>query len=328
MEDMYTNWNSGLRKDGETPTYSYSFDRKSTVAYADVEKLIEDSLLSGIFTGINDLYVKVINGTCRHTSHSGPNGYPSKKDRCASLKRVVDPKKTKERDSQLSKAPSKKKPKKPIFKNVYKCKRRKPQKTRELSGIYHDPHNRKIKQFGTACNDGNFNRGCPFATLFNLNNVEDKAIVPAFLSKPPKVQWSVVDNKLSGPLCLYEHSSGDIGGAYVLKYASKPDVPKLSDSDIMLVASEHIQPSNAITTGTITRAYNTSCQKGPQPIFQAAHNNLDLPLYSRNFKGKSYSTMGVSLIKLATNNNESEGGDENDGVEYALPNILEKFNNR
>ena len=143
MANMYTNWNSGLRKDGKTPTYTYAFDRRTTVAYANVEKLIDDSLTSASFTDLNDLYVKVINGTCRHTSHSGPNGYPSKNDRCASLRRVVDKKKTKERDELLSRDPSKKKPKTPIYKNVYRCKRRKPQKTRERSEIYHDPHKRK-----------------------------------------------------------------------------------------------------------------------------------------------------------------------------------------
>lgn len=83
MEQMYTNWNSGLTKDGKSKTFEYTFDRKVTVAYADVEKIIDESLCNGKFEEIDELYVKVLNGTCRHVGHSGPSGYPSKTDRCA-----------------------------------------------------------------------------------------------------------------------------------------------------------------------------------------------------------------------------------------------------
>ena len=100
MEQLYTNWNAGLTKDGKTKTFDYKFDRKQTVAYSDVERMIDDSLRTGKFEEIDDLYVKILNGTCRHVGHSGPNGYPSKKDRCAVSKRVVDKKKTKEKLQQ------------------------------------------------------------------------------------------------------------------------------------------------------------------------------------------------------------------------------------
>ena len=76
MEQLYTNWNAGLTKDGKTKTFDYKFDRKQTVAYADVERMIDDSLRKGSFEEIDDLYVKILNGTCRHVGHSGPNGYP------------------------------------------------------------------------------------------------------------------------------------------------------------------------------------------------------------------------------------------------------------
>ena len=91
---MCTNWNAGLTKDGKPKTYDYQFDRKSTVAYADVEKMIEDNLCTGTFNDIDDLYVKIINGACRHVCHSGLSGHPFKKDRCAGLKKVIDRKKT------------------------------------------------------------------------------------------------------------------------------------------------------------------------------------------------------------------------------------------
>ena len=79
MENVYTNWNAGLTKDGKSKTYEYQYDRKITVAYSDVEKDIDESLCSGKFDVLDDLYIKIINGTCRHLGHSGPNGYPSKK---------------------------------------------------------------------------------------------------------------------------------------------------------------------------------------------------------------------------------------------------------
>ena len=93
MEQLYTNWNAGLTKDGKSKTFDYKFDRKQTVAYADVERMIDESLRKGSFEEIDDLYVKILNGTCGHVGHSGPNGYPSKKDRCAIYRRVVDKKK-------------------------------------------------------------------------------------------------------------------------------------------------------------------------------------------------------------------------------------------
>ena len=53
-------------------------------------KLIDDTLSSGHFEKLDDLYVKIVNATCRHLCHSGPNGKPSKKDRCATVKKIID----------------------------------------------------------------------------------------------------------------------------------------------------------------------------------------------------------------------------------------------
>ena len=38
MKHFYTNWNAGLTKNGEERTFSFTFDRKSTVARANMEK--------------------------------------------------------------------------------------------------------------------------------------------------------------------------------------------------------------------------------------------------------------------------------------------------
>ena len=89
VKGYYTNWNAGLTKN-KRKTFDYTFDRKSTVARANVEKMINDALSTGKFREIDQLYVKLINATCRHINHSGPNGFPSKKDRCSVKKSVVD----------------------------------------------------------------------------------------------------------------------------------------------------------------------------------------------------------------------------------------------
>ena len=188
MKQHYSNWNAGIKKDCVSKTYDYTFERKSTVAYSDVENVIDRCLSNGSFTDLNDLYVKIINMTCRHTNHSGPNGHPSKKDRCAVAEKVLDKKKMKEIANQLNRDKTKKTVNKK-YKTMYRCKRRKPQRPRTQAGIYRDPFKRKLSQFNTACNDGFFNGGCPFSILFNLHNIDDKAIVPAWLCKPPKIVW-------------------------------------------------------------------------------------------------------------------------------------------
>ena len=101
MEHMYINWNAGLTKDGKHKTYDYIFDRKVTVAYAEVEKVIDDNLCKGSVDEIDDLYVNVLNGSCRHITHSGVNGHPSKKDRCAVAEKVIDRKKNKRSASKF-----------------------------------------------------------------------------------------------------------------------------------------------------------------------------------------------------------------------------------
>ena len=84
MKHFYTNWNAGLTKNGEERTFSFTFDRKSTVARANMEKMIDDSLSSGDFWELDVIYVKVRHATCRHMNHTGPLGvHPSITDKCA-----------------------------------------------------------------------------------------------------------------------------------------------------------------------------------------------------------------------------------------------------
>ena len=170
-----------------------------------------------------------------------------------------------------------------MYKTFYECKRRKPQPIRSESAIYRDPYNRKLKQFSTASNDGFLNGGDPFTVLFNLHNVDDKAIVPAWLSKPPSIKWSIntETNVLSGNLVLHLDIQGEQAGQYALKYTIKPDQKKLPEGDTLIAAMAHLEPRNAVTTGTFTRMYNKISEKGPQPIFQAIHSNIKLPFVSK-----------------------------------------------
>ena len=91
MKHFYTNWNAGLTKNGEERTFSFTFDRKSTVARANMEKMIDDSLSSGDFWELDVIYVKIRHATCRHMNRSEPLGvHPSKTDKCAVRTEMVD----------------------------------------------------------------------------------------------------------------------------------------------------------------------------------------------------------------------------------------------
>ena len=54
-----------------------------------MKNVINEDLSRGRFDGINDVYLRLL-ALQRHSGHSGPNGYPAKKDRCAKRKEVVD----------------------------------------------------------------------------------------------------------------------------------------------------------------------------------------------------------------------------------------------
>ena len=328
MEKRYTNWNSGRTKDGSKKTYDYTFDRRKTVAYADMETMIDNGLSSGEHSEIDDIYVKLVMGPNRHTLHSGPNGNPSKKDTCAIAEKVIDKKKTKERQLLIAKDKNKKKARKEITKLVYRCKRRKPQPKRSTSGIYRDPYKKKFKQFSTASNDGFFNGGCPFATLFHLHNIDDKGIPPAWLTKPPKFNWNVNNEKLSATLTIHSDNNSELAGEYMLKYSLKTYSKKMTDRDSLIIAAEPLMPENNITTGTITRACNQTCQSNLESIFQATHKNWNLPLVSSNVEPKSCSLTDISILRKAPNTDSTEDVPELEGIEYVLPKPMEKFNRR
>ena len=170
-----------LKKNGkEEKTFDFKFDREVTAARSNVEKMIDDALKTGEFSKIDELYVGIINATCRHVGHSGPNRFPSKTDRCAVKNVIVDDKATRKTLQEWEQGGKVGRKPKAVKRTVYCCKRRKPQPLTDVPMIYTDPHKKEIKQFTTACNDGYLNGGCPFAILLNLNNVDDKTIILSF----------------------------------------------------------------------------------------------------------------------------------------------------
>ena len=53
-----------------------------------------------------------------------------------------------------------------------------------------------------------------------------------------------------------------------------------------MAAYEKLDPENAVTTGVFAKMYNRVSSKGPIPIFNVVHNNLNLPLVIKILKQK------------------------------------------
>ena len=129
-----------------------------------MEKMIDDSLSTGDFLEIDEIYVMISHATCRHINHTGPYGiHPSKKDRCAVKTAKVD------KEATLAKIKAweiggKKGPKpKEVKKDIWACKRRMPQPLTKVPMIYNDPHKKEIVQLTTESNDRFITGSCPFS---------------------------------------------------------------------------------------------------------------------------------------------------------------------
>ena len=166
--------------------------------------------------------------------------------------------------------------------------------------IYKDPHKRKLVQFTTDRNDGLITGSCPFAILLNLNNVDDKIVLPEWLLKPPKIIWDGTEI-LSVEINIT--SNGELPEDYLTKYIVKGQPKRGAKGEVMVAAYEKLEPENAVTTGVFAKMYNRVSSKGPIPIFNVVHNNLNLPLVMKNFETKACSVLGISTI--ANSNNES-----------------------
>ena len=99
-----------------------------------------------------------------------------------------------------------------------------PQPLLDTPSLYRDPHKKQLCHFSTERNDGILNGGCPFSILLNLNNVDDKIIVPQWLAKSPKVYWDCEGEKRINVVLNFT-SNGDMAAEYVTKYMTK-GIPK------------------------------------------------------------------------------------------------------
>ena len=114
--------------------------------------------------------------------------------------------------------------------------------------IYKDPHKRKLVQFTTDRNDGLITGSCPFAILLNLNNVDDKIVLPEWLLKPPKITWDGTEI-LSVEINIT--TNGELPEDYLTKYIVKGQLKRSAKGDVMVAAYEKLEPENAVTTGVL-----------------------------------------------------------------------------
>ena len=306
MRTFYTNWNAGMTKEGKK-TYDFSFDKRTTVAHCDMEKLIDETLTTGDFSELDDFYVKVINGTCRHVGHTGKNDGPSKKDRCATMKKVLD------REAMLKHKEETGLHKK-MYKNKMICKRRKPIELLKKPAVIRDLHDKRFYQLQFETNDKWFNGSDPFAILHYMHNVDDKAIVPAWLRRKPSVEFTEEGPSIS----LNEECEEGIDD-YCCKYAIKSAIPPKTNDQLILLHSEHLQPEECINQGVVTRMLNTYHKEIPVCIFNASHINMELPLLLSNIDCKTVNITGSTLFKK--NYSDDDG-------HYTYSTVFDKFDNR
>ena len=311
IERCYTNWNAGFTKDGER-TYDFAYDRKTTVCRARMATMLDDAMTTGSFVALDDLYVRVINGTLRHTGHSGRGDAPSAKDGCAVRRLVIDKAAT-----EAARALGRKRP---VKKQVIVCKRRMPRGPRPKSAVVPDAHDPRITQCETACNDPFMGGHDPFAVLHIMNNIDDKAIVPGWLAREPRIKWQHDDDDGGYHFDLVlARASGDSSVEYALKYGFKPVAPVRTPGDVLLTALERRQDGDSVDLGVVKRMYNRVAASLCQSIFQAVHKNWQLPLLLRNVKARGFSLSGTRMLKPSTADADNR---------YAFADTLERFDMR
>lgn len=140
--------------------------------------------------------------------------------------------------------------------------------------------------------------------------------------KSPKLSW---ENNEIPSIEINTMSNGELPEDYLTKYIVKGRPKRGAKGDILVAAYEKLQPENAVTTGVFTKMYNRVCSKGPVPIFNVVHNNLNLPLVLTNFNTKACSVLGISLV--ASSNQECNEEDI-ENKDYINPSLIEKFAKR
>lgn len=299
----YSNWNPAFTSDGKLADETYG---TSDISNLSLTSLIDDALMTGDFSQLDKLYCDIILTCCRHITHTGKNGLPSKKDYCYKESSKIDKEKsTKE---------------KTVYKIKSVCKRRKPQPVRSKPAIYQDPHDKKFVQLSFESNDGNFNGADPFLILNNLGNADCKALIPSIFMKCPKIVIS--EDRLSVKLVFYHHDSDD-GCTYVLKYGLKPAIKAKPDNKILAEVIERYtyrnpddqnaqnaeNDPNILKPKMIRAMYNQVAVQHHVCLFQAQHVNINLPQILKNYHVENVNCLGRRTLKK--NANDSNSSDSN-----------------
>ena len=315
----YVNWNPSLTHDGKLTDESYGTPNISDIS---LSTLIDESLMTTDFGKIDKLLCDIIMTTCRHITHTGKNGLPSKRDYCyQEKKKKVKEECTKEKDVFLIK---------PV------CKRRKPQPLRSKAAIAKDKHDRRFYQLTYESNDGLFNGADHFLILLVLGNADTKAMIPSMFVKSPKILVS--DDRLSMKLQFF-HLDTENAQEYILKYATKSSIPIKPDNDIMkevLQRKSHevvdvnntVDTNNPNTTfnpGMVNSMYKQSAIQVSVCSFNATHVIWKIPLTVKNYHVDSYNCIGRKTIKKNTNPNEVQNPDD-EPLYNATP--IQLFDNR
>ncbi len=325
----YVNWNPALTHDGTPTDDTYGVPEIWDIS---LSTLIDEALMTSDLSKIDKLICDIIMSTCRHITHTGKNGQPSKRDYCyAEKKKKVKEECTKDKD---------------VYKIRPVCKRRKPQPIRPKAAIYRDPHDRKFFQLAFACNDGSFNGADPLLILLVGGNADTKAIVPSPFIKCPKILPS--DDRSTLELHFYQLDNED-PQEYILKYTTKSPVPLKPDNDIMkevlqrkahelidsndnfdgidIDGNSNGAANNQVTfkANVVNAMYKQSAVQTSVCSFNAQHVIMGIPQILKNYDVTSFNCLGRKTIKKNTNQSGSRASNE---VDLYNATAIQKFDER
>ena len=290
MSKYYSQWNPGLTRDGKNTTFDFDRTREN-IPHIDMAVTVHTALATGDFGKVDFVYTSVLNQTCRHTMHKGRGGKPAKTDYCCSVDRKIDKSAMEKQRLESGKRPPK------IYKPDLKCKRRFPRKIRRDIEIHPDPYNKKLTQLSLPCNDKWLNGGDPFSTLVWLHNHDDKNIIPPPLVKKPVVDWRPCSECPTNlPSLVFYEGTSDLAADYILKYQFKAPVSTKLPAEMLIAATESMNPSDQVNLGVLQSVQNTVSLATHTCVFEALHVNYGFPLVMSNMEAKPINTAGLQIL--------------------------------
>ena len=287
ISTMYTNWNYSRTSKGKLTNPNYKFDRNDLAAL-DVLQMMSKAV-SGDTNKLDEVYNAIAQTCCRHQMHSGPPGKygPSvtKKDYCAIPKIIVDREAMKKHFEKTGKT-------KVIKKTIYVCKRRYGQPLSDTPSVSRDPHKPQLTLASTEKNDSFFNGCSPWRVLALLANCDDKATVPGYYQRTPVLNYD--EEEVS--LVFFDADDGQ--SEYGIKYSCKGVLKRQQQSDILMAATEHLEPDESVVNSSIiTRANNQYTLNKLTPLFNASHVIQQISLLVQNMFSRGVNISGVTTLR-------------------------------